>query len=149
MAVALRGPIKIADLVPEIIDAVELPRDGDRVVLRGYVNGRRCPSRIKAAVAAVVRDNTPADGSFDYSAHLAQLRGLLGEVVIGIEDGEADILAGDDGEAGGLAILKLLGWWGGADDEGDADPEAQGKESTSATSFPNSPRSTRSARKNS
>lgn len=143
MAVALRGPIRISDLVPEIIDAVELPRDGELIVLRGYVNGRRCPSRVKAEVASVVRMNTPADGSFDYSAHLAQIRGLLNAVVIGIEDAEADILAGDDGEAGGLAILRLLNWWGGTDGaEDDADPEATAESSTSRTSSRSSRHST-------
>jgi hypothetical protein len=141
----------VADLVPEIVDAVELTRDGETLILRGYVNGRRCPSRVKASVAAAVRDNRMPDGSFDYGCHLAQLRCLLGEVVIGLEDGEADMLAGDDGEAGGLAILRMLGWWGGADDddEADAEGEANGENSTSATSSPNSARSTTSARKNS
>lgn len=145
MAVAMRGPIRIADLVPEIIDAVELPRDGEMVMLRGYVQGRRCPSRVKAEIAAAVRDNPHPEGSFDYGAHLAQVRALLSAAVIGIEDDEADLLAGDDGKAGGLAILRLLGIWNDgttADDEDAPDPEAKAESLTLEKSSRNSRRST-------
>jgi hypothetical protein len=144
VAIALRGPIRVADLVPEIVDAVELPRDGEMVVLRGYVNGRRCPSRVKAEIAAAVRDNPHPVGTFDYGAHLAQIRGLLNAAVIGIEDDEADLLAGDDGPTGGLAILRLLSIWNddAESDEADPDPEATAESSTSERSSRSSRRST-------
>lgn len=143
MAKTLRGPIRAADLAPEIIDALEIVRDGETVVLRGYVSGRRCPSRVKAEVAAAVRDNQGEGGAFDFGAYLGQLRAMLLAVVIGLEDDEADILAGDDGDAGALAVLRLLGWWGSdATDEDDADPEAKAESSTSESSSPASPLST-------
>lgn len=146
MATSVRGPIRVADLSPELIDAVELIRDGETVTLRGYVSGRRCPGRIKAQAAAAIRDN-PATGAsgFDFGGYLAQIRELLCAVVVGIEDDEADMLAGDDGPAGGLAVLRLLGWWSAEatdDDEADADPEATALSSTTENSSPSSAPST-------
>ncbi len=141
MAVALRGPIRIADLTPELIDAIELPRDGERVMLQGYVNGRRCPSRVKAEYTAAIRGNPHPDGVFDYGVHLAQVRGCLAAVVRGLEDTEADMLAGDD--EGGGAVLRLLGWWATADDDEDEpDPEVTAESPTLETSSRNSRRST-------
>lgn len=142
MAIALRGPIRVADLVPEIIDAVELPREDTPTMLRGYVNGRRCPSRVKAEVASVVQQND-LTSAYSFGAYLGQIRGILSAVVIGIEDDEADLLAGDDGPTGGLAILRLLGWWAGDEiTEDDADPEATAEGSTSEKSSRSSRRST-------
>ncbi len=146
MAVALRGPIRVADLVPEIIDAVELPRDGAPVMLRGYVNGRRCPSRIKAEVASVIQQND-LTGAYSFGAYLGQIRGILSAVVLGIEDDEADLLAGDDGPAGGLAILRLLGWWQADavdedDDTGEATAESSILEKSSRSSRRSSGRTT-------
>lgn len=134
MAGTARGPIRVADLVPEMIDAVELSRDGETVVLRGYVSGRRCPARVKAEAARAVRDNpsTGPDG-FDFGGHLTQLRELLLAVVEGLEDDEADLLAGDDGPTGATAILGLLGWWATTDAEDDTDPEAPAVISTMAS----------------
>lgn len=143
MATSLRGPIRVADLAPEIIDAIEITRNGETVVLKGYVSGRRCPSRVKAEYAAAVRDNRGEGDAFDYGAYLAQLRGMLAAVVIGLEDDEADLLAGDDGPTGATAVLRLLGWLADPDAaEDDADPEATAESSTSAASSPSSPRST-------
>lgn len=144
---ALRnGPIRAGDLSPHIIDAVEVIRDDEPVMLRGYVMGSRCPSRVKSAAIAAVRDNPMPGGLFDFGTHLTQVRELLGAVVIGLEDGEADVLAGNDTATGGVAVLRLLGFWndGTTDDEGedDADPEAPAESSTSEKSSRSSRRST-------
>ena len=143
-----RGPIRAGDLTPEIVDAVELIRDGEPVILRGYVLGPRCPSRIKSAAIAAVRDNPMPDG-FRYDVHVTQIRELLSTVVIGLEDGEADVLAGDDGSTGGVEVLRMLGFWNNGttdDDEVDTDPEAPAVSSITDSSSRSSRRSTTSRR---
>lgn len=141
---APRAPIRVSDLVPELVDAITLDRDGETVTLRGFVSGRRCPARVKAAAAAAVRDNPvyDEDGRFSMAGHYGQLRDMLLAVVAGLEDDEADLLAGDDGEAGGIAVLKLLGWWSSDADEDDDAGEAIAPSSTTANSSQNSARST-------
>lgn len=132
---APHGPIRITDLVPEMVDAITLDRDGETVTLRAYVSGRRCPARVKAAAASAVRDNPlRADsGQVSMAGFYGQLRDLLLAVVVGLEDDEADLLAGDDGDAGGIAVLTMLGWWATGDDE-DADAgEAAAPSSTTAS----------------
>lgn len=156
MATRARGPIRAGDLTPEIIDAVEVMRDGEPTMLRGYVYGPRCPSRVKSAAIAAVRDNPMPtrtvtrkneDGTteevtvsvFDYGVHVTQIREMLSAAVIGLEDGEADVLAGNDGPDGGTSVVRLLGFWDdGTDDEDDADPEAAALSSTSESSSPSS-----------
>lgn len=129
-------------MTPEIIEAVEIERDGEKVILRGYVNSRRCPSRIKAQTISIVNQHRAfSEDGFDFGAHLTQVREFLLAVVIGLEDDEADMLAADDGDTGGGAVLRLLKWWddapaGAAED--DADPEATAGKSTTANSSPTS-----------
>lgn len=145
------GPIRAGDLTPEIIDAVEILRDGQPIVLRGYVMGTRCPGRVKAAAIAAMRDNPQPDGSFSFGVHMAQIRDMLCAVVLGITDEEADILAGDDSDVGALAVLMRLGFWASndADSLDDTDPEVTAVSSTTENSSPSSRRSTASARRNS
>ena len=146
------GPITVGDLTPELVDALTLERDGQVVTLRGYVNGPRCPGRVKAECAAIARRyrETATDESgapaFSFEAYLVQLRDLLLAVVPGLEDGEADVLAGDQDDA--LAVLRALDWWGSEDGD-DTDPEATGEESTTATSSPTLPPATASGPENS
>jgi hypothetical protein len=148
------GPIKAGDLTAEIIPALEIIRDGQPVILRGYVNGPRCPGRVKARIAAVGRryaeattatmtdESGRASTEFrsDPMAYREYLKDAVDACVIGLEDAEADVLAGDEDTVN--AVLRYLKWLSDDSDEADADPEATGEGSTSANFSPNSQPST-------
>lgn len=122
-----RGALRLGDLVPET-RPVLVERRGVTVTLRAYVNGRRCPGRVKALVAqasgaylaAVDAGTAEAD-----AAWLTYLCDVLLAVVEEIEYTEADVLAGRDDEA--VALLEALGWWTAPEEEAHADPEAAGE----------------------
>jgi hypothetical protein len=120
-----RGPLRLGDLVPET-RPVLIERRGVTVTLRAYVNGRRCPGRIKARVASASQAYLAAteDGVSDPApAWMAYLCDVLLEVVEGIEYTEAEVLAGRDDEA--VPLLEALGWWTPAP-EAMPGPEAAG-----------------------
>lgn len=161
------GPIRVGDLTPELIPAIELLRDGTPVVLRGYVLGARCPGTIKARVAATSQAYTLAtavtvdngNGAIveefrhDERAWREYHRDLLLDVIVGLEEAEADTLSGDTSRA--QVPLRYLGWLPSLDDDeteadtaedDDDDPEADAVSSTTASSSQSSPPATDSPR---
>jgi hypothetical protein len=156
------GPLHVGDLTPEIIPALVIERDGREVVLRGYVSGPRCPGRVKAQMAAIGRRyneattvtvepgvgdsatdlNTQTVFRHDPVAYREYLHDAIDTCVIGLEDIEADVLAGDEDRVN--SVLRYLSWLPDEDDEeeADADPEVKGEASTSENSSPSSQPST-------
>jgi hypothetical protein len=127
-----RGPLRLGDLVPET-RPVLVERRGTTVTLRAYVNGRRCPGRVKAQVAQASQSYLDAlrDARAEpEAAWLSYLCDVLLAVVQDIEYMEADVLSGRDDEA--TALLEALGWWT-QDAEATSDPEAEGEGSTPRT----------------
>lgn len=114
--------LSLADYTPERLP-VPFTRDGQPVTLWGYAVGKRTPLRVLSAIQqAQERYNEGSlddEGGFRYSD--AAYRGLICDILMavipeGLELDEAEVLSGgavDDG----IAILRYLGAWQGADDE--------------------------------
>lgn len=132
------GVLRLGDLTPET-RPVELIRDGEAVVLRGYVAGRRCPGTVKAEVSAARLTFAQAPpGPERERAWFAFLRDSTLAVVPGLEFSEAEALAGDD-EARHRLLVYLEWEEDQAEDasaEGDDDdPEVSGEETETTPDF--------------
>jgi hypothetical protein len=140
----------------------EIERGDETVVLLGYKNAS-CPISVSIEVQAAVDDYVAAtstlmqtikmpDGTqqqrlkpgtrtVDLTAPaLRRRQAMLCAVLRGLTEGEAEVMAADDGE--GESILIELGWWKAPDaeaDEADDDPEATGE--ATSISDGSSPRS--------
>ena len=133
------GIVRLGDLTPELRPVIEVERNGQKHTLRGYVEGKRCPVEIKAAVAQVWeryaegrQNNAPGIGALTN-------RDMLFAVIDGIELSEASVAGSDDEST--LEILVRLGWMSRAEDG--AEGEGQGEETTSpSTTDTSSPDST-------
>lgn len=124
--------LRYGDLTSEKRPVMSVERNGEEVVLRGFVDGKRCPASVRSQISAARRewaaDPTQANWYTFVRAHLLA-------VVDGLEDGEADVLAGDADEH--RPILEKLGWWREADDEDtDVIPLAEARTSTTDPSSP-------------
>jgi hypothetical protein len=161
-------PVRRADYVPEMIDVYETERDGEPVMLKGYVHGRRCPGTIKNACSAVwdeyveatteqmevpVTDHETGDVRVEIQEQFRpnniawrnMLKGELMALIPELREDEADELSGDDlGEGGAVAILRALQYLKPEEESENADPqtEAMNDESSTDASSPNSSPST-------
>lgn len=154
-AIARPAIRELGELIPTIRPVCAVLRDGDRVVLSGYVNDRSCTGYIMARFskarraywqACTVETEVERDGQVateskwqhDEEAWAEFLTSALMAVLVGLELGEAESLSGDEENA--LGILSDLGWWDQPSQEDETDPPAIS--ATSATSGDSSPTST-------
>lgn len=139
--------LELGDLVPER-RPVAILRDGERVVLMGYVDSPSCPARVVAGQqgarrrwlrATTVPDGEERDEELAALAWADFVRATLMAVVPGLEYDEADVIAGNPDRY--ESVLRHLEWWkdGTSDDAGPA-PEADGESPSTGDGF--SPSST-------
>jgi hypothetical protein len=137
--------LRLGDLTARTLP-IEIEREGKPVILRGYVEGNRCPVHVKAEVSAARRTWAGATGAgtdayaYDDTAWRCFLRDVLLAAIRGLEFGEAEVLASDDELSND--VLVALGWFRAP--EAVADPEAPGEMEQSPTTAPSSPASRRS-----
>lgn len=133
--------LRLGDLTARTLP-IEVERNGASVILRGYVDGNRCPVHVKAEVSAARRvwvDATGA-GTTDYVYNdvvwRTFLRDMLLATIKGLEFGEAEVLASDDDLS--TSVLTTLDWFKAPTVT--ADPEAPGEMTDqSQTTAPSSP----------
>lgn len=142
MVQVIDGIVRIGDTSYELQPVLELERGGQKVTLRGYVNGRRCPVDVHAAMAGIW---DKADEMRQKPAGaMVMNRDFLMACIDGLEEGEASVIATDPEVV--YEILCQLKWWRRV--ETVAEGEANGEETTTAdpsitaTSSPGSTSST-------
>lgn len=121
--------LRLGELTPER-KPVELIRNGETVVLQGFVDSKRCPATVRAEISSARREwaENPTQANW-----YTFVRSHILAVVPGMEFGEADIVAGDDDESS--AMLDRLGWLRKSDDES---PLSEARTSTTDPSSPTS-----------
>jgi hypothetical protein len=138
------APLRLGDLTART-RPIEVERNGASVILRGYVDGNRCPVHVKAEVSAARRIWVDATGAgsdtyaYNDTAWRVFLRDALLATIKGLEFGEAEVLASDDELA--TTVLTTLEWFKTPGTT--ADPEATGEttsepRSTTPSSSPGS-----------
>ena len=140
--------LRLGDLTARTLP-IEIERNEERVILRGYVDGNRCPVHVKAEVAAARRvwvEQTGAGSDayvYDETAWRVFLRDVLLAVINGLGFLEAEVLASDDDLSN--TVLVSLGWFRAP--EAVPDPEVTGEtvsRESSPTTEPSSPGSAHS-----
>jgi hypothetical protein len=117
--------LRLGDLTARTLP-IEIERNEQAVILRGYVDGNRCPVHVKAEISAARRvwvEATKAgtdEYAYDDTAWRIFLRDVLLAAVRGLEFGEAEVLASDDDLSN--TVLVTLGWFKAP--EAVPDPEA-------------------------
>lgn len=120
-------PLRLGSLIAET-RPIEIERNGENVVLTGYVQGKRCPISVLAEVAAsrdawldarriLDVDGEPVlddDGNETFrdstdAAFNQRIKSLLLAVIRGLIDEEAGVLVSDIDLA--IETLAALGWW--------------------------------------
>ncbi len=123
--------LRLGDLTARTLP-IAIERNEQEVILRGYVDGNRCPVHVKAEVSAARRlwVETTGAGSdaytYDDTAWRTFLRDVLLATIRGLEFGEAEVLASDDDLSND--VLVALGWFRAP--EAVPDPEATGETAT-------------------
>ena len=138
---ATGAPLRLGDLTARTLP-IEVERNGSAVILRGYVNGNRCPVHVKAEFSAARRIWIDATGAgtkgyiYNDTAWRVFLRDGLLATIKGLQFGEAEVLASDDDLS--IAVLSTLEWFDAP--ESATDPEATGEMAVpSQTTAPSSP----------
>lgn len=117
--------LRLGDLTARTLP-IEIERNEQLVVLRGYVEGNRCPVHVKAEVSAARRVWVTTTGAgtdayvYDETVWRTFLRDVLLAAIRGLEFGEAEVLAADDDLSN--TVLVALGWFRAP--EALPDPEA-------------------------
>lgn len=118
MAASRIGLLDLGDLAPRT-RPVSIERFGEQEILRGMLNGPRCPGKVRVALFAA---SEPLRGLTEDmpQAELEQvayecLRDSLLAVIDGLDFHEAEVLAGNEKLA--HLILHELGWEREDDDE--------------------------------
>ena len=123
--------LRLGDLTARTLP-IAIERNEQEVILRGYVDGNRCPVHVKAEVAAARRIWIEATGAgsdayvYDETAWRVFLRDVLMATINGLSFFEAEVLASDDDLSN--SVLVALGWF--RPPEAVPDPEATGETAT-------------------
>jgi len=133
------GIIELSDLVPELA-GTGITRDGQE--LRGYVNGKRCPVEIQAAVAQAYQTfmhSTLESGEIKAASNRLLDRDIVLAVVDGLGLSEASLIAADQEKC--HRVLRKLAWLSETGDESEGEDQGESP-STTETSSPTSTSST-------